>query len=479
MSSPARTPTPVGRLGQASPMAPGTSRPGLALLVITTVQLLMVLDVTIVSIALPTIQSDLGLSLAQVEWTVTGYALSFGGLLLLGGRLGDVLGRRRMLMVGIAVFAVASLVAGLAGAEEVLLGARITQGIGAAIASPTALALIPATFPEPAARARAMGVYAAMSGIGAATGLVVGGVLTEWVSWRWVFLLAVPFAVAILALAPRALPEPPTRRGSLPVASTILATTAVASLVYGVSRTPVVGWDDGGSLGWVVAAVLLAVVFAVVETRSTTPLLPREQLRIRDKQVAWASTLFLGAGMLSTLFLATQFMQLDLGFRPLQAGLGFIPFSAAMVVTSQVAARILARIGPWRLIGTGAALAAGAAAAMSALDAGQGYTSLMLPALAVEGVGFGLVFVPVTVTCIMGAAPQEAGVVSGLTSTMQQLGGAVGVAAIVSLSTSGSAATHHPDTGTGFAVVAGLLAVVAVAAGALLAVRERSRSLAG
>ena len=269
-----------------------------------------------------------------------------------------MLGHRRVLMGGIALFAVASLAAGMADSGELLLLARIAQGVGAAAASPAALALIPATFPEPAERARAMGVYAAMSGVGAATGLIVGGMLTEWVSWRWVFLLAVPFALAILALAPAALPEPPTRRESLSATSAVLVTAAVASLVYGVSRTPVHGWTDSATAAWIAAAAVLAIVFVLVEARRTTPLLPKAQLRILDKQVAWGAAFLLGAAMLSTMFFATQFMQQDLGFEPLQAGLGFIPFSAAMVVTSQFAARRVARTGPWKLIGVGAVLAA-------------------------------------------------------------------------------------------------------------------------
>jgi EmrB/QacA subfamily drug resistance transporter len=452
----------------------GTGRSGLALLVITTVQLLMVLDVTIVNIALPAIQSDLGLTLTQVEWAVTGYALAFGGLLLLGGRLGDVHGHRRMLMGGIAVFAVASLAAGTANTGELLLIGRIAQGVGAAVASPAALALIPATFPEPVERARAMGVYAAMSGVGAATGLIVGGMLTEWVSWRWVFLLTVPFALAILALAPAALREPPTRRVSLSVTSAILVTAAVSSLVYGVSRTPTLGWDDAGSLGWIAAAAGLAIAFVLVEVRRASPLLPKAQVRILDKQVAWGAAFLLGAAMLSTMFFATQFMQQDLGFEPLRAGLGFIPFSVAMVITSQFAARRLARSGPWGLIGIGAVLAAAAAATLSTVHVDQGYAELMLPALAAEGIGFGLLFVPVTMACIMGAAPREMGVVSGLTSTMQQLGGAVGVAALVSLSAHDAAAVRRADAGTGFTIITGLLAVVAVAAWALVGARSRS-----
>ena len=221
---------------------------------------------------------------------------------------------------------------------------------------------------------------------------------------------------------------------------------------------------------------MLAIVFVLVEARRTTPLLPQAQLRILDKQVAWGAAFLLGAAMLSTMFFATQFMQQDLGFEPLQAGLGFIPFSAAMVLTSQFAARQVARTGPWKLIGVGAVLAAGATAALSTLDPDQGYAGLMLPALLVEGVGFGLLFVPVTMACLIGAAPREMGVVSGLTSTMQQLGGAVGVAALVSLSADDTAAVHRADAGTGFTIIAGLVTVVAVAAWTLVAVRARAVS---
>ena len=438
----------------AAPVARGADRPGLALFVICTVQLLMVMDVTIVNISLPAIRADLGLSLQQVGWTVTAYAITFGGLLLAGGRIADVFGRRRVLIAGTVLFAAASVMAGLAEGQALLVAARALQGLAAALASPASLALIPAVFPRAEQRSRAMAVYAAMAGIGAVTGLVVGGILTQVTSWRWVFFVGAPIAALVVVLAPVVLPAPPGSRKRLSGSSAVTATAGIAALVYAVTTATTDGW--GGIQ--VISSLALALVglagFAALETRRSVPLLPRAHLTDVSKLVAWAVMFVVGAGMLSTLFLTTHLLQSDRGFGPLEAGISFVPTNLSMILGSQVAARRIGRTGAWPLIGGGASLSAAGAALLSTTEPTDPYAAGILPALVLSGLGFGLMFVSVVIVAMKGAQPQEAGVISGLTSTMQQVGGAVGVAVLISVATTGHGADTSLDPRTGFIVLA-------------------------
>ena len=455
---------PISAPARDADRRPRADRPTLALLLVCTVQLLMVMDVTIVNISLPAIQADLGLSLTQSQWLVTAYAITFGGLLLAGGRIGDVLGRRRALVIGTLVFAAASAVAGSADHQVTLVGARALQGVGAALASPASLALIPAIYPRPEQRSRAMAVYAAMAGIGAVTGLVVGGTLTEVSSWRWVFLVGVPVAALVAASAPALLPRPDALRARLSVSSAFLATTAVAALVYAMTTAPSAGWGDDRTVTSLSVAAVAAIAFAALEARRSVPLLPRGHLRDLDKLTAWSVMSVVGGGMLGTLFLATHLLQADRGYGPLQAGISFVPTNLAMIAGSQVAVRLLARAGAWRLIALGASLSAAGALLLAAADGSDPYAAAMLPGLVLSGSGFGLMFVPVVIVAMRGAAPQEAGVISGLTSTMQQGGGAGGVAALVSIASTGQGAGRSVDPQRGFTVLVAAMVATALVA---------------
>jgi EmrB/QacA subfamily drug resistance transporter len=438
------------------------------LLVISTVQLLMVLDVTIVNIALPTIQRDLSLSVTAVSWTVTAYVLAFGGLLLLGGRLADRYGGRRMLLVGVALFTLGSLAAGAANSTALLLAARTVQGAGAAGASPAALALIPATFPEPAHRARAMAVYTAMSGVGAATGLLVGGSLTEWTSWRMVFIMPVPFGAALMTFAPRVLPETGRDSRRLPLSSAALATTSGAAIVYALSQVASDGWQSRTVTLGLVAGVAGVIALAAWESGSSNPLLPHDLLRDGSRLVALAGVLVLGATMLGILVLMSQFLQQGLGLSALRAGAGFLPFTAARVATSQVSARLLPRVSAWSLIAVGASVATLGTVALSTIDPGDRYAVPVLVPLILAGTGFGGMFVPAVFTALQGVSPTRTGSMSGVISTVQQLGAAVGVAVLVSVSSGGHGRRGwgqplHPGTGLAAAAVAlGCLAVLAL-----------------
>lgn len=447
-----------------APPVRGVDRPVLALFVICAVQLLMVMDVTIVNISLPAIRADLGLSLQQAGWTVTAYAMTFGGLLLVGGRIADVFGRRRVLITGTALFAAASIMAGLADNQSLLVAARVLQGMAAALASPASLALIPAVFPRPDQRSRAMAVYAAMAGIGAVTGLVMGGILTESTSWRWVFLVGAPVAALVVVLAPLVLPAPAASRSKLSGSSAVIATVGITALVYGVTTAPADGWGSAQVVVSLAVSVVALACFAALEARRSLPLLPRTHLRDVDKVVAWAVVFVLGAGMLSTLFFTTHVLQNDRNYSPFRAGISFVPTNVSMIIGSQIAARLIARTGAWRLIAVGAFLSGVGAALLSTADAANSYAAGMLPALVLSGLGFGLTFVSVVILAMKGAQPQEAGVISGLTSTMQQVGGAVGLAVLISVATTGQGSTSSLDPRIGFLILAIGLAAAALTA---------------
>jgi EmrB/QacA subfamily drug resistance transporter len=307
---------------------------GLALAVISAAQLMIVLDATIVNVALPTIQKSLHFSTANLEWLITAYAVTFGGLLLFGGRTGDLYGKRRMFMIGIAVFATASLLGGLATGEAWLIVTRGLQGVGAAIAAPTALSLIATNFPEGQARNRALGVYAAMSGGGGAVGLLLGGILTEWASWRWIFFVNVPIALAVLFLAPRALNESSTTAGHLDVPGAATVTAGMVSLVYGLSNAAVHGWTSPLTLGPIALASILLAAFGLIEARTAKPLLPLRIFANRNRSGSYLMMMCAATSAFSMLFFLTQFMQNVLEWSPVKTGIGFVPFTAGIVTAA-------------------------------------------------------------------------------------------------------------------------------------------------
>src|SRR5580693_9162468 len=420
----------------ASPAATaggGNHRLGLALLVIATAQLMVVLDATIVNVALPHIQQALGFSGTGLEWVVNAYAITFGGLLLLGGRAGDIFGRRRVFVFGLLLFSAASLLGGFATSEWWLLTARAVQGVGGAVIAPTALALITTNFPEGGERNRAFGVYASMAGAGSAVGLVLGGVLTTYASWRWVFFVNVPIGILVAAAAPRVLAESPRRPGRIDVAGAVTGTGGVALLVYGLSKAAtgadgISHWGDAQVLAALTASVVLLVSFVLIEMRSSHPLLPMRVLADRNRSGAYLIMLCIATGLFGLFFFLTLFIQDVLGYSAVRSGFAYLPFAVGVVVASAVASQLVPRIGPRPLIVAGAAAVAGGMFWFSRLTEHAGYASQLVGPQLVSSCGLGLVFVPLALVALHNVAEQDSGVASSLLNTAQQVGGAIGLA---------------------------------------------------
>jgi EmrB/QacA subfamily drug resistance transporter len=416
---------------------PGAARRGnhrgLALAVIAASQLMVVLDATIVNIALPHIQTALHFSTTELSWVLNAYTLTFGGLLLLGGRAGDILGRRRVFIFGILVFTLASLLGGLATSSAWLLAARALQGVGGAIASPTALALITTNFPEGPERNRAFGVFAGVSGSGAAIGLVAGGMLTSWLSWRWVLFVNVPIGIILALLAPLYVNESERHPGRFDLAGAFTSTLGMVSLVYGFIRAAQEGWRDNLTIGSFVAAAVLLATFVLIEMRTRQPITPLHMFADRNRRGVYIVMLSLAAALFSVFFFLTLFVQNILGYSPLKAGFAFLPISAILVVTAQVASRLMVRIGPKPLMVTGAVLLAGGLGWLSQLSVGSGYLEGILGPILIFGAGMGLLFVPLTIVAVSGVPSSESGAASGLLNVMQQVGGSLGLSILVTV----------------------------------------------
>jgi EmrB/QacA subfamily drug resistance transporter len=441
---------------------------GWALVLICIAQLMVVLDATIANIALPYIGRDLDMSGTNLTWIVTGYALAFGGLLLLGGRLGDLYGRRKIFMTGLTVFAVASLLGGLAQSEALLLSARGLQGLGAALASPAALALITTTFPAGPARNRAFAVYAAMSGAGAAVGLILGGWLTgldvhmfnPQDGWRLTFLINVPIGLVAALLAPRFLRESESHAGQLDVPGALAGTGGLLALVYGLTRAgnASYGWHDEWTIASLTAGVLLLVLFFMVEFRVEHPLLPFRIFMNRTRAASFVAMMLLPAAMFSMFFFLSLFIQNVMGYSPLKAGFAFLPFSVCIIISATIVSNLANRIDPRYIAGVGTLMASVAlygfsrlsvpdsgADVLHAVASGQhlgsdvSYWTQILPFVSLMALGMGAVFVPLTLTAVHHVRAEDAGVGSGVLNTMQQVGGALGLAI---LSTVGSHFTN-------------------------------------
>ncbi|MCB5169603.1 DHA2 family efflux MFS transporter permease subunit [Streptomyces bambusae] len=410
--------------------APANGKAGLALLVIAAAQLMLVLDNTIVAVALPSMQSALGLSEANLGWIVTAYALAFGGLLLAGGRAGDLFGRRRVFRIGLVLFAAASVVGGLASSGELLIAARILQGMGAAIAAPTALSLLASTFPAGPARNKALGVYGAMGGLGSVVGLLLGGALTEYLSWRWVMYVNVPIAVLVL-LGTGVLVEGGRERGKLDVPGALTATLGFGSLVYAITRAGESGIGDSVTLISLAVAVVLIAAFVVIQRSSSNPMVPAAV--VGDKSRAAANTIMflVGAGMLATFYFLTLYMQLVKGYEPMVTGLAYLPFAVGIgIAAGGVGPQLLAKLPERTIVALGLVIGTAGMVWFSFLAPGQNALFALLPAQLVSGFGLGLVFVTVTIASVRGVAPQDTGIASGLVNTSQQIGGAIGLAVL-------------------------------------------------
>jgi len=425
---------------------------GLALVVITMVQLMVVLDATIVNIAIPYISADLNFSASNQAWIITGYTLAFGGLLLLGGRLGDLYGRRKVFMIGVTIFAVASLLGGLAQSQELLLGSRALQGLGAAIASPTALALITTNFPAGKARNRAFAVYAAMSGAGAAVGLILGGWLTEY-SWRLTFLINVPIGIAAAVLAPMVLAESNPRKIALDLPGAITGTLGLLGVVFGLTRAGNAdyGWDAASTIGPLAAGIVLLGVFLLIETRVAEPLLPMRILANRTRAVSFIVMMLVPAAMFAMFYFLSVLVQQGMGYSSLKTGFAFLPFSFGIVISASIASNLMGRIDPRFLAGTGTLLAgvglwgfsqipysdgASSVAQLQNLGLEASYLTDLLPWILVMSFGMGFVFVPLTLTAVHGVPTEDQGIGSGVLNAMQQIGGALGLATLSTVAVS-------------------------------------------
>ena len=413
----------------------GGGHPGLALVVIAAAQLMVVLDATIVNVALPHIQRALGFSGSGLEWVISAYALSFGGLLLLGGRAGDLLGRRRVFISGLLLFSAASLAGGLASSQAWLLAARAIQGAGGAMIAPTALALIATTFAEGPARNRAVSVVAAMSGGGAAVGLVAGGLLTTYLSWRWVLFVNVPIGIGVAAATPFVLTESARRPGRFDLIGAIMGTGGVALLVYGLSNAStdpsgVSHWADAKVIASLATGAALLAGFVVTERRSRHALMPLRIFADRSRSGAYLVMLLIATAMFGIFFFLSLFVQTVLGYSALKSGLAFLPFAGTIVVVSAIVGQLIARTGARRLMLAGAAVTAGGMYWFSHISEHSTYLGGLLGPSLVTGVGLGLLFVPLSLVTLAGVRDEDSGLASSLLSTGQQVGGATGLAVL-------------------------------------------------
>jgi EmrB/QacA subfamily drug resistance transporter len=408
-----------------------------ALAVIAVAQLMVVLDASVVVIALPSAQRSLHISTANRQWMLTAYTLAFAGLLLLGGRIADYMGRKRMFIISLIGFAGASALGGLAPDSAMLFGARALQGAFAAIMAPAALSLLTVAFTDPKERARAFGVYGGIAGGGAAIGLILGGALTEYASWRWTLLINVPIAIAAAIFAARLVTESrsPVRHGyDIPGAVTV--TGGLLALVYGFTKAGLDGWSSSTTLAFIGAAVVLLVAFVIIETRAAHPLLPMRIILERNRGGSFLSSLLVGVAMLGTFLSLTYYFQGTLHYSAMKSGFAFVPFSIGIITGATLASRFLPRFGPRAVMIGGLVLAALGLAWFSTLDIHSSYVSIVLPAEVIVSLGMGLSFVSMSSTSLFGVLPEDAGVASALVNSTQQTGSSLGAALINTIATS-------------------------------------------
>jgi EmrB/QacA subfamily drug resistance transporter len=426
----------------------GYGHRGIALVILLCAQLMVILDATVVNIALPQIQHGLHFSATSLSWVMNGYTLTFGGLLLLGGRAGDILGRRRIFLIGVSLFTVASLAGGLAASAGLLLAARAAQGVGAALASPAVLALIVGSFPEGRERTRALAIYTGVVTGGASLGLVLGGVISEWLSWRWVLFINVPIGLAALAAAPRFVAETPRQPGRFDVAGALTSTLGMASLVYAFIRAAASGWGDALAITSFAVAALLLAAFLLTESRARQPITPLRLFADVSRSGSYAARLLLVAGMFGMFYFLTQFLQDILGFSPLRAGIAFLPMTIMLFGVSRVVPRLMALARPKTLMIAGMVPVIIGMAWLSRVSPGTGYWTGIIGPMVLLGAGMGTVFVPLTTASLAGVRPEDSGAASSMVNVMQQVGGALGLAVLVAVfGTSFRDAARHPLAG--------------------------------
>ena len=429
----------------------------LTLLLLCAVQFLDIVDGSIVNVALPSIQHSLSFSQQNLQWVATGYVLTYGGFLLLGGRAADLLGRRRMLVTGVMVFAACSLIAGLARTETTLIGARLAQGIGAALMAPAALSLVTTSFKEGVDRHKALGIWGAISGLAAATGVFLGGVLSQGPGWRWVFFVNLPLCAFILIAAFRLLDgdRPHRPRRAFDLTGAVLATGSMLLLVYGLIQAPDHGWTNLESLGAFAASAVLLVSFVVNERRSRSPLIPLSIFRVPGLVAADVTQLVAFAGFYATFFFLTLYMQNVLGWSPIKAGAAYLPVTLGLGISASISPRLFARLGTRPVLVGGAMLAATGIYILSRIPPQGTYLADILPGLVVMSLGLGAIFVGATVAANAGVPAGQAGLAAGLLNTSLQLGIAVGLAVFSALATTRTDHLLAAHAGTDHALIGG------------------------
>ena len=449
-------------------MVTSERRKWLALALLAAVQFMVVLDIAVVNVALPSIQEDLGFSQENLQWVMSAYALVFGGLLLLGGRSADLLGRRRVFLAGVVVFTLASLMAGLAWSESSLIGARALQGLGAAIISPAALSILSTTFQEGRERNIALGVWGAVGGFGAAAGVLMGGVLTDALSWEWIFFVNVPVGAAAFALAPVLLTESRDARvTSFDAWGALLVTGGLSSLVYAITQAGQDGWLAGRTLTFFGVALAMLVGFVAWELRQSEPLMRFGIFRIRTVAGANVAGFILGTAMFSMFLMLTLYMQQVLHYSAMTTGVAYLAVAGTAIVWSTVAAQLVTQIGVKPVLVVGMTSLTSGLVYFTQVSVGGSYVTDLLPGFLLTGLGIGFAFVPISIAALAGVKPAEAGLASGLFNTSQQIGGALGIAALSTIASSQTESALASGTAAPFALVDGFTA--AFVAGAIIA----------
>ncbi|MEU2075557.1 MFS transporter [Streptomyces sp. NPDC013489] len=414
-----------------------------ALVFIALAQLMVVLDATIVNIALPSAQQDLGISDGNRQWVITAYALAFGGLLLFGGRIADLWGRKRTFVVGLIGFALASALGGAATGEAMMLGARALQGAFGALLAPAALSLLAVTFTDAKERAKAFGIYGAIAGGGGAVGLILGGFLTEYLNWRWTFFVNIPFAIVAAVGAYLVIREPAgsRNRSTLDIPGVILSTLGLVALVYGFTRAESEGWSDAGTIGMFVGSAVLLAAFVLTEAKVKSPLLPLRVLTDRNRGGVYLSLGLAVISMFGLFLFLTYYLQVVKGYSPVMTGFAFLPMIAGMIIGStQIGTRLMTRVPPRLLMAPGFLTAGIGMLLLTQLEIGTSYAGLILPAQLLLGLGMGTAFMPAMSLATHGVDPRDAGVASAMVNTSQQVGGAIGTALLNTIAASATTA---------------------------------------
>ncbi|GLW11002.1 MFS transporter [Microtetraspora sp. NBRC 13810] len=468
--------TPQGPDAAANMKAPSATKAAWrALIVLGIVQFMLIVDDAVVNVALPSIRGELGFDLAGLAWVVNGYVLAFGGLILLGGRAGDLFGHRKIFLIGLTVFALASLACGLAQEPWQLVGARFVQGAGAAMASPAALALLTLVFPEGPDRNKALGIWGGISGLGVIVGYVVSGLVTDLLSWRWVFFINLPLAAVALVVVPRLVPRgSATGQGRIDVPGAVFGTGALAALVYGLLSVPERGWQSATVIVSLVLAVVLAVAFLVTESRIRNPLVPMAFFSNRTRATSNGIMMLIACGLVGMFFLITLHLQDVLGWSPLQAGLGFVPMAVTLIIAIGTTAKLVQKVGPRGALIIGPLVVAAGLGLLTQVSPDDTYVADILPSVLLIGLGAGLTFPTVATTSMSGTTEANAGLGSAMLSVVQQIGGAVGLAILVSVASgharsqqaAGESVAEATTSGFGlaFVVAAALLVLAALLA---------------